>query len=345
MIPKRSEMKRMWKRVWSGLVGTARENRRILLLLPLLVLLSLLFLWQGKPRFEQSFTLYADRVLDSESSGPRYAKQRDKQSKVDTDSTYRRDDAKQKRVAKRDTLFFFDPNTVSLAELVRLGFTERQAAVIGNYRKAGAVFRKPSDFARCYTVSEEMYRRLEPFIRIDSTRFERRTEQSSKRTPKEYQEKPSVVNDTVSTERKFDIGSPKDSVRIELNGADSATLVGVRGIGPLTAGRIVRYRERLGGFVRVEQLLEVRGMLEKNYQQILPQIWVDSSKIQKIDINFALPFEIGKHPYVTEQILNRLMKYRQLKGGWRSIGDLTEQNILSKGQAERLAPYLCFEEK
>ena len=338
-------MKRMWKRVWSGLVGTARENRRILLLLPLLVLLSLLFLWQGKPRFEQSFTLYADRVLDSESSRTRYAKQRDKQSKVDTDSTYRRDDAKQKRAAKHDTLFLFDPNTVSLAELVRLGFTERQAAVIGNYRKAGAVFRKPSDFARCYTVSEEMYRRLEPFIRIDSTRFERRTEQSPKRTPKDDQTKPLVVNDTVSTERESSVGPQKDSVRIELNGADSATLVGVRGIGPLTAGRIVRYRERLGGFVRVEQLLEVRGMLEKNYQQILPQIWVDSSKIQKIDINFALPFEIGKHPYVTEQILNRLMKYRQLKGGWRSIGDLTEQNILSKGQAERLAPYLCFEEK
>ncbi len=338
-------MRRVWRRVWSGLVGTARENRRILLLLPLLVLLSLLFLWQGKPRFEQSFTLYADRVLDLESSGPRYAKQRDKQSKADTDSTYRRDDAKQKRAAKRDTLFLFDPNTVSLEELVRLGFTERQAAVIGNYRKAGAVFRKPSDFARCYTVSEEMYRRLEHFIRIDSTRFERRTEQSPKRTPKDDQTKPLVVNDTVSTERESSVGPQKDSVRIELNGADSATLVGVRGIGPLTAGRIVRYRERLGGFVRVEQLLEVRGMLEKNYQQILPQIWVDSSKIQKIDINFALPFEIGMHPYMTEQILNRLMKYRQLKGGWRSIGDLTEQNILSKGQAERLAPYLCFEEK
>ena len=270
-------MKRMWRRVWSGLIGSARENRRILLLLPLLVLLSLLFLWQGKPRFEQSFTLYADRVLDSESSGIRYAKQHDKQSVVDTDSTYRRDEAKQKRAAKHDTLFLFDPNTVSLVDLVRLGFTERQAAVIGNYRKVGAVFRKPSDFARCYTVSEEMYRRLEPFIRIDSTRFERRTEHSLRHIPKEYQKKPSVVNDTVSTERKFDIGSPKDSVRIELNGADSATLVGVRGIGPLTAGRIVRYRERLGGFVRVEQLLEVRGMLEKNYQQIFPHIRADSS--------------------------------------------------------------------
>ena len=335
-------MKRMWRRVWSGLIGSARENRRILLLLPLLVLLSLLFLWQGKPRFEQSFTLYADRVLDSESSGPRYAKQRDKQPKVDTDSTYRRDDAKQKRAAKRDTLFLFDPNTVSLAELVRLGFTERQAAVIGNYRKAGAVFRKPSDFARCYTVSEEMYRRLEPFIRIDSTRFERRTEHSLRHIPKEYQKKPSVVNDTVSTERKSDIGSPKDSVRIELNGADSATLVGVRGIGPLTAGRIVRYRERLGGFVRVEQLLEVRGMLEKNYQQILPQIWVDSSKIQKIDINFASPKTLGRHPYIAPQTLRRLLKQRQLKGGWSTAEELIEQNILTREEAARLAPYLQF---
>lgn len=338
-------MKRMWKRVWSGLVGSARENRRILLLLPLLVLLSLLFLWQGKPRFEQSFTLYADRVLDSESPGLRHAERSDKKSVRNTDSSYRRYDAKQKSTAKRDTLFFFDPNTVSLAELVRLGFTERQAAVIGNYRKAGAVFRKPADFSRCYTVSDEMYRRLEPFIRIDTTRFERRTEHTPKRTPKDDQTKPSVANDTVSTERESGVGTQKDSVWIELNGADSATLVTVRGIGPLTAGRIVRYRERLGGFVQVEQLLEVQGVLEKNYQQILPQIWVDSSKIQKIDINFALPFEIGKHPYMTEQILNRLMKYRQLKGGWRSIGDLTEQNILSEGQAERLAPYLCFGKK
>lgn len=335
-------MKRMWKRVWSGLVGSARENRRILLLLPLLVLLSLLFLWQGKPRFEQSFTLYADRVLDSESPELRHAEWSDKKSVRNTDSSYRRYDTMQKRVAKRDTLFFFDPNTVSLAELVRLGFTERQAAVIGNYRKAGAVFRKPADFSRCYTVSDEMYRRLEPFIRIDTTRFERRTEHSLRHISREYQEKPSVVNDTVSTERESGVGPQKDSVWIELNEADSATLVTVRGIGPLTAGRIVRYRERLGGFVRVEQLLEVRGMLEKNYQQILPQIWVDSSKIQKIDINFASPKRMQGHPYLPPKVLNKILKYRQLKGGWSSTKELIEQHILPAELAVKLDPYFSF---
>ena len=127
-----------------------------------------------------------------------------------------------------------------------------------------------------------------------------------------------------------------------VNGADSAALVAVRGMGPLTAGRIVRYRERLGGFARIGQLREIEGMTDENYRRILQQIWVDSSKIQKIDINFALPLQLRDHPYLPERVLNRLLKYRQLKGGWRSIRDLTEQHIISEQQAEKLSPYLCF---
>lgn len=83
-------------------------------------------------------------------------------------------------------------------------------------------------------------------------------------------------------------------------------------------------------------------MTDENYRRILQQIWVDSSKIQKIDINFALPLQLRDHPYLPERVLNRLLKYRQLKGGWRSIRDLTEQHIISEQQAEKLSPYLCF---
>lgn len=42
-----------------------RESRRVLLLLPLLVVLCLLFVRVDRPRFEQSYTRYSDRVLDS----------------------------------------------------------------------------------------------------------------------------------------------------------------------------------------------------------------------------------------------------------------------------------------
>lgn len=62
--------------------------------------------------------------------------------------------------------FVFDPNTVSVDELCRLGFTPKQAQSIDNYRKKGGRFRRKSDFARSYVVSESMFARLEKYIDI-----------------------------------------------------------------------------------------------------------------------------------------------------------------------------------
>ena len=62
--------------------------------------------------------------------------------------------------------FVFDPNTVSVEDLQRLGFSERQAQSIDNYRQKGGRFRRPSDFAASFVVADSVYQRLEPYIRI-----------------------------------------------------------------------------------------------------------------------------------------------------------------------------------
>ena len=62
--------------------------------------------------------------------------------------------------------FRFDPNTVSVDDLCRLGFTRRQAESIDNYRKKGGRFRRKTDFSRSFVVSDSIYRRLEPYIDI-----------------------------------------------------------------------------------------------------------------------------------------------------------------------------------
>lgn len=67
--------------------------------------------------------------------------------------------------AKTET-FRFNPNTATVEELVRLGFTPRQARSLDNYRKKGGRFRRRSDFAKSYVVSDTMFRRLEPYIDI-----------------------------------------------------------------------------------------------------------------------------------------------------------------------------------
>lgn len=62
--------------------------------------------------------------------------------------------------------FHFNPNTVSVEDLCRLGFTVKQAESIDNYRKKGGKFRRKRDFAKSYVVSDSVYERLEPYISI-----------------------------------------------------------------------------------------------------------------------------------------------------------------------------------
>ena len=62
--------------------------------------------------------------------------------------------------------FVFDPNTVSVADLQRLGFSERQALAIDKYRQAGGRFRRKGDFAKSYVVDDSVFQRLAPYIRI-----------------------------------------------------------------------------------------------------------------------------------------------------------------------------------
>ena len=67
---------------------------------------------------------------------------------------------------KRVETFTFDPNTVSVEDLCRLGFTLKQAESIERYRKKGGRFARKEDFSRSYVVSDSVYRRLEPYIEI-----------------------------------------------------------------------------------------------------------------------------------------------------------------------------------
>lgn len=87
---------------------------------------------------------------------------------------------REKVLPRKVESFPFDPNTVSLTDLKRLGFSEKQAQSIINYREKGGRFRRASDFAKSYVVADSVFKRLEPFIMIpkvdlnaaDSTAFD-----------------------------------------------------------------------------------------------------------------------------------------------------------------------------
>ena len=211
----------------------------------------------------------------------------------------------------------FHIDTASAAYLTRWGFTPKQADVVIRYRDASGGISSAEQLRRCYVVSEQMAERIIPYIIFSES-------------------------DSGAVERKEEPSAPAEKSLVDINTADSAMLVTVNGIGAKSASEIIKYRKLLGGYHSVEQLKELKCITESNFEKILQQICCDSFVISKIDINFAGPKELECHPYVSAQALRRIIKQRQLKGGWSRIEEMTEDNILSEDEAERLAPYLRF---
>ena len=205
----------------------------------------------------------------------------------------------------------FKIDTATAEYLHTLGFSIRQAKLVVRYRDMIGGYRDMAEFEECYAVDSTMAARLQPYIIFEQP-------------------------DTTSPQRE------ELKLPIDINSADSATLVRLRGIGAKSAMHIIRYRELLGGYYSKSQISELEVVTEENFYKILPQIWCDSAKIKKIFINFARSNELEVHPYISNQMLKRIVNYRELKGGWSTIEEMIESNILSDEEAARIAPYLDF---
>jgi len=194
-------------------------------------------------------------------------------------------------------LFSFDPNSVSAQELVMMGMTQKQAEVFVNYRDRGGVFRSREDFAKVYSVSDSFYEKVKEYIVIENIQ-------------------------THKSEKKL---------IIELNEADSADLLQLRGIGPYYASKIIKYRERLGGFVMAEQLKEISGIDSVRFEMFANNIMVDTSKVQKRDIaNSGYP-ALASNPYIGSYLARSIVRYAESNPGQSiTIAELLVKNIIRR---------------
>lgn len=124
---------------------------------------------------------------------------------------------------------------------------------------------------------------------------------------------------------------------LELNGADSLALIAVRGIGPYYASRIMRYRERLGGYYSVRQLKEL-NMKYFDVDSNACLFTVDTMRIRKADLDTMSFKAILRHPYLeysdVQLICNAKRKYGKI-----SCAVLKEHGILPAYKLKKIAPY------
>ncbi len=259
----------------------------------------------------------------------------DDKGRAASPSAYERSGSKPERPyaqpERKVETFPFDPNTADSTTLLRLGLTPSMVRGVYKYRSLGYTYSEPEDFSHVPGMTNEMWERLRPCIRI-AERF-RRVEPQPKQSNAEARETPSATRDTVRRSLKLRAGET-----IELNGSDTSALKRIPGIGPYYARQIVWYRERLGGFVSLSQLREVEGVPEG----IAQYLTLDTLLVSKIDVNSASKRALIRHPYINVYLAEPIYDHVRRQGKLRSLDDLRQLPGVTEEDIQRLAPYLQF---
>ena len=240
------------------------------------------------------------------------------------------------------TLFYFDPNLSSLEELQRLGLKEKVAKTIINYRNKGGKFRRKEDLKKIYGLTEKEYLRLEEWIKIEAPK-----QFTVRSNPKATSVGEKSVIDTLSTgnsksfRRSYSQGLKRESPIIDINQASIEEWQALHGIGPAYSKRIVKFREKLGGFYSVDQVGETYGIPDSVFQKIKPYL-KPSPLLKTIDLNRADFTTLQKHPYISYKEARVLFNYVQQHAPLTDMGQLRKAmlKIFTVEKWNKLEPYL-----
>lgn len=209
----------------------------------------------------------------------------------------------------------FDPNQYSAEDWMKLGLSRKQSAVVLKFTERGIYSNE--QLQKIFVIPSELYEMIK-----DSTFY-------PAREFKKDENKPAFV-------------SKKEIVLIDVNSADQEEMETIPGVGPFYAKNIIKYRDRLGGFSKKEQLLEVWKMDVEKYTSIEKYIKINPTSIQQLHLNTVKVEQLKTHPYLNWNSANSIIKMRDMKGGFKKIDEIKESVLIDEELFEKIKPYLSL---
>lgn len=131
-------------------------------------------------------------------------------------------------------------------------------------------------------------------------------------------------------------------VVLEINQADSAQLEKLPMIGGFLAKQIVAYREALGGYYSLTQLLEIKYLKEDTWEKLHGQ-WSCNGKVKPIQVNTADLETLAKHPYLQWTQAKRIIHFREAHGPFTSMDEIKKAKAIPDTMWTRIIPYLAVD--
>lgn len=230
---------------------------------------------------------------------------------------------------KPAVLFSFDPNKSTQTDFVKLGLSEKTAAIILKYRAKGGSFRTKEDLKKIYGLKDKDYERLLPYINIETA------------LPATNQ-KPTSISIAEAPKSPDFKTYPKKQIVLDINQATAEDWQSLRGIGATYAKRIVNFREKLGGFSSVEQIAETFGLPDSTFQNIKTNL-KQSPVLHTIALNTATLDELKAHPYIDSRKAAAIISYREQHGKFRSLDELRQMKALPGVWLDKMQPYFTLD--
>ncbi len=215
----------------------------------------------------------------------------------------------------------FNPNKLPDSIWHVLGLNPKQVQSIYNYENKGGIFRTKSDLKKMYAIHDTLFAQLEPYIQLPEVFV------------KPYIEKNKIIQSSWK-ERKTE--------QVEINSADSTMLESLPGIGAWTALKIIRYRERLGGFISLNQLYELKNMDSARVLKMIPFFTLNLNSVKKIKINEVVLFELQQFPYIDYMEAKMIISYRIQHGKYNKPEEVQKAALLDDDVLQKILPYLQF---
>jgi len=227
-------------------------------------------------------------------------------------------------------LFYFDPNTLSAEGWKRLGLRDKTIHTIQNYLSKGGKFKKPEDIGKVYGLFKDDYERLLPYVKLENSNIVKKDYGETK----QYAENNRLTYPT----KKVAIINV-----IDINTADTSAFIALPGIGSKLAGRIVNFRDKLGGFYSVAQIGETYGLPDSTFQKIQSFLQCTNPTVHQLNINTADANTLKAHPYIRWNLANVIVQYRTQHGNFKSIDDLQQITIITEDVLKKIKPYLVVQ--
>jgi len=230
-------------------------------------------------------------------------------------------------------LFRFDPNTAPYEAFLKLGVSEKLSKRIVNYRNKGGKFYEKGDLLKIYGFPENLYAQLRPYIYISQ-------KAQPKHSKKTFSEPKAV--------QKVTVGSKTSSAKykpqlLDINLADSSELKTLRGIGDKLSARIIKYRNKLGGFHSKAQLKEIFHISDMALESLNNYTFIQQNfSPQKIKINEAEFKTLLSHPYIDYELAKSIMNHRRIYGNFSSTEQLKEVYYMKEELLVKLLPYVVI---